>query len=377
MPPAIIDLKSTEDARDVVHQLVQALVEGRLVAFPTETVYGVAASALNEDAVERLVRVRGCGPEDRLTLAIKSDDDALDYVPDMSPLASRLARRCWPGPLTIQLPSGHPDSVIHRLPHRVQQRIVLDGYVSLRVPAHEIILNVMRLIPGPLALASANRIDQPAAKSADHVLDTIGDEIAVVVDDGPCQFGQPSSVVRVTGNRLDIIREGVLDQRSIKQLSSFFVLLVCTGNTCRSPMGEALLKHRLAEHLGCAIEELAEHGVVVASAGVAAIPGSQASPESIVAMRERGLDLANHMSQPITPRLVRHADVILTMTQGHRNAIIREWPSAAPRTHVISRDRRDVSDPIGGPQTLYTQCADQIDQYLSEWVETFPLLEKS
>ena len=113
MPAVVIDLRHADDLRDVVHQTVQALAEGKIVAFPTETVYGLAASALDEQAVERLAAIKGRKQGHPLTLAIKSADEARDYVPDMSPLAQRLARRCWPGPVTLgcrrfPLPTASP-----------------------------------------------------------------------------------------------------------------------------------------------------------------------------------------------------------------------------------------------------------------------------
>ena len=90
-------------------------------------------------------------------------------------------------------------------------------------------------------------------------------------------------------------------------------------------------------------------------------------------MNERVLDLSLHDSQPLSYRLVRYADLIITMTRGHREAIVNHWPDAAPRTFVLSRNRGDVADPIGGPADLYRKCADQIDAYLAEWVETLDL----
>ena len=108
MPPVVIDLRSAEDWRDVVHRAVQALAEGGLVALPTETVYGLAASALDEDAVCRLLAAKDRTAAKPLTLAIKSADEARDYAPDMCPLAQRLARRCWPGPVTLVVDDSHP-----------------------------------------------------------------------------------------------------------------------------------------------------------------------------------------------------------------------------------------------------------------------------
>ncbi len=373
MPTHVIDLKKAEEPRDVVHQAVQALAEGKLVAFPTETVYGIAASALREDAVDRLITAKGRDRKQPISLAVKSAEDALDYVPKMSPLGARLARRCWPGPLTIVMDDNHDDSVVTRLPQSVQDLVAPEGSIGLRVPAHDIILAVLRLSAGPLALTSANLSGQPAATSGEEVVAALGDKIDMVIDDGPSKFSQASTVIRVRENKFEVLREGVLNETTLKRLAEVMFLIVCTGNTCRSPMGELLLKKRVAEIKSCTIKALETEGIAISSAGIAAMAGGKPSREAVEVMAERGLDLTSHKSQPLSDRLVRHADLILTMTNGHRQAIVSHWPEIAPRTKVLCRDQSDVSDPIGGPLALYQQCADQIDAQLEQWVKELDL----
>ena len=154
MPPMVIDLRRTDDARDVVHRAVQALAEGRAVAFPTETDYVVAASARHVEAVERLrcLAAERSG-EPRLSLALKSADEALDWAPRLSPLGQRLSRRCWPGPVTIIVDDDHPDSLVNRLPPGVRQLIVGSGQLRLRVPGHRMLADCMRMLAGPVVLA--------------------------------------------------------------------------------------------------------------------------------------------------------------------------------------------------------------------------------
>jgi protein-tyrosine phosphatase len=196
----------------------------------------------------------------------------------------------------------------------------------------------------------------------------VGEDIDLILDDGQSKFGQPSSVVRVQEAKLDLIREGVINEQVLQRLASHLIIFVCTGNTCRSPMAEALMKQRVADRLQCTIDELEDRNVMIMSAGIAATSGGRASPESVQLMQERGIDISLHESQPLSERLVRFADLILTMTRGHRDAIVAQWPDAAPRTKIVCRDNSDVSDPIGGPPDRYRRSAEQIDSQLSAWV---------
>jgi tRNA threonylcarbamoyl adenosine modification protein (Sua5/YciO/YrdC/YwlC family) len=360
MPPLVIDVRNAEDARDVIHRAVQALAEGRLVAFPTETVYGIGASACLPEAVDRLRGLKERRADAPFALAIKSAEEAIDFVPDMAPMARRLARRCWPGPVTLVVDATHRDGLVAHLPERVREAVSPKGTVGLRVPANEILLDVLRMLAGPIALTSANRHGQPEAVTADEVRRAVGDSVDLILDDGPCRYGQPSSVVRVDGNEFKILREGVVAEGTLKRLASTLVLFVCTGNTCRSPMGEFLMKQRLAELKKCKIEQLEDHGFVVMSAGIAAAPGCPASSESVVVMREQGLDLTRHESQPLTEQLARHADLILTMTAGHWQTIVQRWPAAADRTQMLLPEQIDVADPIGRAMDAYRYAAQQI-----------------
>ncbi|MEM7312327.1 MAG: L-threonylcarbamoyladenylate synthase [Planctomycetota bacterium] len=374
MPPIVIDVQNTPDLRDVVHRAVQALVEGQLVVFPTETVYGVAASALNAEAVDRLMNLKSRQPGQPLALSLKSADDAWDYVPSTSGLGRRLARRCWPGPVTLVLDDNdHPDSLLRRLPESVQKAVCPSGTLGVRVPAHELVLDVLDMLAGPIALTSANRHGEPPATTAKVAIDALGDDVHMILDDGESRFGEASSVVQVTDDGLKILRAGVVNESTLNRLSTFLVVVVCTGNTCRSPMGEALMRNAIAKRIGCTDEELEDQGVLVISAGIAAMSGGRASVQSVDVMKERGLNIDDHASQPVTDRLVRHADLIFTMTNGHRAGLLAQWPEAAPRTHLLCPDGRDVSDPIGGPLELYARCAEQIDNAIIQRVEEMDL----
>lgn len=365
----LVDLQKAEEPRDMVHRAVQALAEGHVIAVPTETVYGLAASGLDADAVARMVAMKGRSQTAPLALALRSSDAVWDFACQLSPLAQRLARRCWPGPLTLVLPCDSPESAITQLPEGVRKYVLApDGCVGFRVVAHRVFETLHQFVAAPIVLTSANLSGQPPATTGDAVLAQFSDEkyaddLPLILSDGPSRYAGASTVVRVRDNQYEILREGAIERAAMRQFVKPIIAVVCTGNTCRSPMAEVLLRERFRQKTG------REDAVLVVSAGVSAMPGGGAAQQAVEAMSERGLDLTGHSSRPLDERLVELADLILTMTNQHREAILTRWPAAADRVKTLLRDGGDVSDPIGAPPEVYLACADQIDQELGEWVE--------
>ncbi|MDC0937307.1 L-threonylcarbamoyladenylate synthase [Pirellulales bacterium] len=376
MPPQVIHLRKTADRRDVVHRAVEALAAGQLVVFPTETVYGLAAAALNADAVDRLARAKGRPKDVPFSLAMRSCEDAYDYITAFgSGVAGRLARRCWPGPVTLVVEHGQQEGLISQLPSPVRDAVAPNGTVGIRVPAHPTLLDVLRMTVGPLVLTSANPSGQPPAAVGSEAAEMFPDDVALVLDDGPCRYSQPSTVVRADEVSWQCLREGVVPLSAIERLSQMLILLVCTGNTCRSPMAEALMRKTIADRLQLDCDD-DNTGVIVASAGVSASAGCAASPEAVEVMKQSGLDISGHSSQPLTDKLVQHADVIYTLTGVHRQAIVHRWPESASRTFNLRSDNGDVDDPIGGGLDTYQRCASQIEAAIRGRVAEMPLKQQ-
>lgn len=183
-----------------------ALRSGGIVAFPTETVYGLGADAMRPDAVARVFAVKG-RPADNPLIVHLADPAELDRVAAaVTPLARRLAERFWPGPLTVVLDARDD------LP-----RITTGGLdtVAVRVPDHPVATALLADADLPVAAPSANRSGRPSPTTVAHVLGDLGDEVDVVLDGGSCPVGVESTVVDARGARPVVLREGTVTREQL------------------------------------------------------------------------------------------------------------------------------------------------------------------
>jgi tRNA threonylcarbamoyl adenosine modification protein (Sua5/YciO/YrdC/YwlC family) len=368
---AVVDLRKTDDPRDAVHRAVQLLVAGHIVGFPTETVYAACAHALVGPAVERLGARKSHGQPAHPTLVVKGLQEALDYVPHMDALGQRLARRCWPGPVTLAFDLKPETGLFSALAGEAKRALAPDSRLWIRVPAHECIQEVLRLMPAPL-IAGSECQEHPLLTAA-SLLDGFGSAVELVIDDGECRYGQPATVVGISNGSWSVVRPGLVTETMIGRLASEVFLFICTGNTCRSPLAEGLFRKMLADRLKCREDELSDHGYMVLSAGMAAEPGLPAAHESIEVARRYGVDLRAHESQPVTQRLLEQADQIFTMTRNHRESILATYPHLGDRVELLARDGTEIPDPIGLGEEEYEQCRAEIDRNLKIILGTLPL----
>ena len=251
-----------------------------------------------------------------------------------------------------------------RLPHEVKPLVSPGGDVALRSPSQAIVRDVLRLLPAPLVISMVTDPDQSIPATAEPLRAVPG--LDMVIDSGPTQFQQFATVVRVDGESWTIEREGVIDAASLVESASRIILFVCTGNTCRSPMAEAICKVLLARRINCPVEELAERGFVVRSAGVAAYDGHPAAPHAVDVVRTIGGSLEGHRSRRIDSRLARGADYIFAMTIDHLDDLLRAVPEVEARVFLLDPSGGDVADPVGCDAETYRRTCRTIEAMLEE-----------
>ncbi|HCD66903.1 MAG TPA: threonylcarbamoyl-AMP synthase [Bacteroidetes bacterium] len=190
-----------------VSKAANLLLAGELVAIPTETVYGLAANALDASAVSKIYNAKQRPSFNPLIVHIANTDEVLKYVTEFSPLARQLAEAFWPGSLTILMPKNDavPDLVTAGLPN-----------VALRVPKHPLTLKLLSLLNFPLAAPSANISNTVSPTNARRVDQSLGDTVSYILDGGKCDVGVESTIVSVIENQVTLLREGGISKEQIE-----------------------------------------------------------------------------------------------------------------------------------------------------------------
>lgn len=178
---------------------VERLLEGGVIAFPTDTVYGLAASLAHPAALERIYRIKGRDDRKPLPVLVASSEAAQSLTDGLTEEQELLLDRYWPGPLTVVVRAAT------HLPSRVQAD---DGTVGLRAPNHPLALEIIARAGGAIACTSANRSNEPAAITAEDVAATLGAEVDLILDGGEAPGGVSSTVAGFDGDEVRVFREG-------------------------------------------------------------------------------------------------------------------------------------------------------------------------
>lgn len=212
----------------MIERFVQMLKSGGLVAFPTETVYGLGADATNPTAVAKIFAAKGRPGTNPLIVHIADSSVARRYATHWTDTATKLAARFWPGPLTLVLPKS-PDIVDAVTAGR--------GTVGLRVPDHPLALGLLRAFDGPVAAPSANKSNRISPTAAQHVRDELGDSVDLILDGGPCKVGIESTVLDLSGDSPMILRLGGVSRQQIEAVIGPVGLLqqVASEESAKSP----------------------------------------------------------------------------------------------------------------------------------------------
>ncbi|MHB0945833.1 MAG: L-threonylcarbamoyladenylate synthase [Sedimentisphaerales bacterium] len=343
-------------------QVADCIDVGGLAVIATETVYGIACK-VDADSLAKLDAVKERPAEKRYTVHLGDKNKIKNYVPHIWPTAKKLIEKALPGPLTLvfELDAEQISVAKSNFDSKTASLLYADNSIGIRCPDQKVCQAILNLCKYQVVMPSANISGKEPAINAEQAIEQLSGKVDIIVDSGQCKLKQSSTVVKISPTETKILRQGGVSAEQIRRFSVINIIFVCTGNTCRSPMAEALAKKAIAEKLKCRVDQLGDIGYKVASAGVAAINGIAASPESVRFCDAKGASLAEHRSQRLTAKMVESADYIFAMSRGHLDAIMDINPAAAAKCRLLNGNA-DVADPIGRGDEIYTICGNTIEK---------------
>jgi len=367
----VVPLASNSPNALYPREAADALRSGAVVLIPTDTVFGLAADASSPDALRALWSISEDAtpqPPQPLAWHIGTAAPLLEALSaakiSLSPIQKRLIDRLCPGPILLAIELPEPALATIRSHLGVEAGVIDNAQTLLvRITGHPDAQRFLEAAQRPVVVRALPGTGTPRTlDEAVRALERAGvaSSVPAALTSESRPLGQPSTLLRFLssgGYRVD--REGAYAARYIDKQIMHTILFVCTGNTCRSPMAEAIARH-LIEQLPLDLP------TTVRSAGAFTSEGMPATPEAVVAVESLGVPMPHHASSVLTRELISQADEIYGLTASHLEAIRSIDPSASDKAKLLDPSGSDVPDPIGQGQSVYNTTAQRLRELIAQ-----------
>ena len=359
-------------SQNVIQLAVKTLRDGGVIIYPTDTLYGFGVLINNEKAIKKLYEIKKRDPKKPFTLLINTITQAERICGGLTTREEEFFKLLLPGKITVLV--------------KAKRKLNISGFENLekigfRIPESNLCDLLVKNVGSPITSSSVNLAYEPNMSDTSEIAAKFSSNVNLFLDCGPIYSLKGSSVVDLTNSPPILLREGdVLKEEiekklNIKILSSvkrkFVITFVCSGNICRSPMAEGILKKLLEKSKFF-------KQISINSAGTLNLMPTKASEEAIKISQKNQVDISAHRSRPIKRTILDEANLIICMAIYHYNILLKNYPEYSDKIFILKSMNREedlidpsIADPIGMSEEFYKKIYAEIE---SELIRLLPYL---
>jgi len=358
--------------KEALHSAIECLEQGGVIVYPTDTLYGMGVDVFNRDAVRKLYMIKERDMRRPVSIMMQS----LQQVKEVFGFRDQKVRQ----DLDLLLP-GRITAIIDNVSHRrvpILEDVLKPGdyqkTVGIRIPDHVVCNRLSDMFDSPISTTSANISGQGNAFSIEEIVAQLSSKPDLILDAGPIEPSKGSTVIDMSREPYLILREGDVNEAELKKKlgrkrvqvpePAFRITFICSGNICRSPMAEAILKRMISK-------TKYRDQIDVQSAGTLPLTQQPAHDYAINVCDENGIDITRHRSRPVTREIVNNSHLILCMAQDHLAFFNKNYPNERQKVALLKQWKRDkqlsipsIADPIGHNYPFFKETFEEIREEL-------------
>ncbi len=352
----------------IIKAAVDCLESGGLIVYPTDTLYGLGVDVYNREAVNKLFLVKQRDMRRPVSILLKSIQQIKEIFGFTPAHIKEDLEKIFPGRLTCLIKNDLQKKVpifenVNKPGHYLEK-------VGIRIPSDKVSSALVNRYDSPISSTSANISGMENVFSIENVVANFGAELDLILDAGPIPQSKGSTVIDMTKEPYRITRQGDINEddllkilgekKIVSRRNKFIITFVCSGNICRSPIAEAILKKMITK------TKYRSH-IKVQSAGTLDLPNSQAHDFAISVCSDIDIDLTDHLSQPITKKIVEDSELIFCLAQNHINYLLKRYPQYKNKIFMLKQWNKNqplfipsIADPIGHDLRFFKETYKEI-----------------
>jgi len=355
-------LDSSNPDKNVIKKSAEVIKSGGIIVYPTDTLYGLGVDITNKQAMDRLYYLKGRKAAKPVSILVNNLEQIEQLVGKLYKIEYNASKLFFPGKITLII-SAKDKLSIPRMSHLKK--------LGFRIPQSKTTNMLIEYAGTPISTTSVNISSKENVKNVEDILAIFGDKIDLILDAGPVQSTKGSSILDLTTEPPTLLRKGEISRSEIVQklgyeistnyCNKYLITFICSGNICRSPMGEGIIKK--------IISKSKYRNIVDAnSAGTLNISNSPVHINALKVSEDNGIDINAHISKHVQAKIVRESNLIIAMALDHFAYLRRKYPPFKNKIILLKQWKKSrtltnpsISDPIGHDEEFFKKTFVEIE----------------